>query len=376
LNLSNKVFTLIALVFVASIFIKIFFFSYIFNDNPISDEMYYITSAKYILYKFGLLSEFKPPVESTFRVENGTIVINATVNDNMCCMNLLGGEYNWLNLEHPITIKLIYSGIYFLMKSVIAIRLVQLVVSLTILFLLFKYFISRYSLKAIIPIVILILLDGTYYHFTYLAFLDTLMISILLLGVYFVLNRRQLLGAILIGLTPLFKEIGIVFAFAILLYFYLLDEMKIVRLTLVVSILSVVIGYGLYLLFASPQQILCSIRNIVGISDPFACKYLCMFTLRYRWSAFDFCSFFLWIWIAGIVALYLKTHYRFTIEREELLPYFIALVLLMFLAFVQFMRAVYPFYFAPIIALSIFPVKDVEEILIVICRRFLYTASK
>jgi len=369
LNLSNKASVLIALVFIAFISVKIFFFSHIFNDGLISDEIYYVTSAKYILYSLGLLPEFKPPVESTFKVENGTIVINATANENIYGINLLGGMYNWLNLEHPIAVKLIYSAIYFLTRSVVSIRFVQLVISLAVLFLLFRYFVSRYSLKAVIPIAILILLDGTYYHLTYLAFLDTLMLNLLLLGIYFVLKKKHMIGVILIGLTPLFKEVGIVFVFATMLYFYLLNDSKTVKLALAVSMLSIVVGYGSYLLFADPQQVLRAIGSIAGIMDPFACKYLCMFTLRYRWSAFDFYSFFLWIWIAGIVALSLKLRCGFAIEREELLSYFIALVYMLFLAFVQFMRSIYPFYFAPFIVLSIFPAKDVEELVLIVCQK-------
>jgi len=364
LKLSSRVPTLLVATFLVAFIVKVFFFSYIFSDYLVSDEVYYVTSAKYILHLLNLLPEFKPPVESTYRVENGTILINATVNERMYGINLLGGEYNWLNLEHPITVKLIYALIYLPTRSVVAIRIVQLAFSAVVLFLLFKHLVSKYGLKAVTPIVLVLLLDGTYYHLTYLAFLDTLMLDVLLLGVYFVLTGRRLLGAAMIAMTPLFKEVGLVFAFAAVLYFYLLDELRIVRVVLVASVLSVLAGYAPYLLFADPQQVLRSVGAAMGIADPFACKYLCMFTLRYRWSAFDFCSAFLWIWIAGIAALALKVRRGLAVEREELLPYFISLVTVLFFSMVQFVRAVYPFYFAPVVVLSIFPAKDLEEVII------------
>jgi len=278
-------------------------------------------------------------------------------------INLLAGNYSWLNTEHPIGVKFIYAVIYFFTGSAVAIRFLQLAFSLVVLFILYRHIISEYSMRAVIPLVILLLLDGTFYHFTYLLFLDTLMLNVLLLGIYFMLKKRYSHAAFLFGLTPFFKEVAVVFVFAVLIYLYLRDDMKSLRLALATSIASIAVGYGTYLFFTTPQEIANSLLAITIIQDPFACESLCLFTLRFVWSLFDFYPLYLWIWFAGIIALALKEVKGLRVTPEETLPYFVVIIYILFLALVQIKRSVYPFYFASAVALSVFPFKDVEDVI-------------
>jgi len=360
---------LLPLVFVGILLAKTVLFSYLFSAGLVSDEIYYVTSARYVLYKLGLLPEFNPPVSSSYTVENNTILINATINDNLLGLNILGGSYNWLNFEHPITVKLIYAIIYLLTGSVVAIRVVQLTFSAFVLFLMFRYFISRYGVKAIVPLTILVVADGTYHHLMHLAFLDTLMIDVLLLGTYFMLEKRDLLGSILIAMTPLFKEVAIIFSLAVLLYLYTTGKHHLLKQTVLVTVASVVVGYAPYLFFVPPEQIIGAIIGAINIVDPFACSYACLLTFSFKWGVFDFTPFFAWIWFAGLASATFKEAKGISSINEEAVPYALSLSLILFLAVIQFKRAVYPFYFAPVIVLSIFPMKDLEDFFILFLKR-------
>ncbi|MEM2734566.1 MAG: hypothetical protein QXJ19_07400 [Candidatus Bathyarchaeia archaeon] len=329
----------------------------LFSPRYISDEVYYVPAGKYFMYKFGFLPEFKPPVSVTVREVGGTSIFDCIpLESEAAGIVIRASAYNWANIEHPAFAKLVYGVLICALGKLILLRLFLLAFS-SVLFAFFFYtLISEYDIFGVISISVFLLLDGVVYHFTYLAFLDTLMLSLLLLSVSMFL-RGNMYAAIPLALTAASKETAVVFTIPFSIFLFLRGKRRWALIYLFAVICACALSFALNMVAASPSQIVETIFGMSRIFDPYACKNICLLSLREEWGIFILYPALLWLWLAGIVIKLREEPGRET----WLLPYLISLTNMAFVASASFLRSVYVFYYAPALALSPILIADLTK---------------
>lgn len=180
------------------------------------------------------------------------------------------------------------------------------------------------------------------------------MIAFLLLSLSFFLSKRR--GTLLfLSLAVASKEIAVIFTFPFALFLYLCRKEKRRAISyIIVPVIALLLSYMLNLIFASPIEIINKIRGMVWVFDPFACKNLCLFSLKEEWGPFILFPFLVWIWLFGVVVKMMEKK-----EDEWIVPYFLAIIYILCITFISFSRAVYIYYYAPIVCLTAVPFADV-----------------
>ena len=345
-------YTLLSLAFVATILVKTLFFSHLFSDGFVFDEIYYVTSARYIYHRLGLYSGFRPPIVGNTTVYNNTIIIDVSVSSGLITIPINLGRYNWLNVEHPILGKIVIGAILLASgDSLVLTRIALLAFSAITVFLFSRRVLEKYGLLSLVGMALVAALDWCYYHFTYLAVLDTLMIDCILISLYFLLDGRYREGIIFMSLSIAFKEIAVAFALGLVLYMVLRGRGRDAITLLLASATALAIGYGLYTVFVPLHMVVGSLISLASIVDPFACKNLCLTGLEYTWGMFKLYTPLVWLWFAGLACLAVEERVKGEVENSKYIPFSVALVYILFVVFIGYKRAIYPFYYAPLIIL-------------------------
>lgn len=347
----NKLATLLSLAFVTAILIKVLFFSYIFSSNFIFDEVYYVTASRYIYHLLGLYPEFHKPIEANITKSGNTIIIEASAN-SLPVLNIGLSSYNWINIEHPILGKLIIGALLLATgDNLVLVRIILLACSLLVLFFFSRKVVLKYGSMSLVGMAIVALFDWVYYHFTYLAVLDTLMIASLLVTLYFLIDERYLTSVAFMSLSVAFKEVAMVFAVGVFLYMTLRRKWKKSLMFLLVPLVALLASYGANAVFTDLRTVLNALTGLTLVLDPFACTNLCLLPLEYVWGIFKLYTPLVWIYFVGVLCLALKESKKGSLSDAEYIPYFMAFVYILFLAVVALKRAIYPFYYAPLIAM-------------------------
>jgi len=369
-TLARRFDIIIASVAVVVLILRAVLCGYILSPQLLSDETYYVTSAKYIFYLVGVLRNFTlsgaSPENISVENVNGTPRIHISVNltEPVGWIQLLPNIqlYNWLNIEHPIFAKLVY-GALVITLGVIGGRIMLLALSAISVFLFLREIVKRYRLYAVPAIIVFVALSNVYLHLMYLYFLDTFMITFLLLTMWSIMRDDHSKATIFMMLAIASKEIAIIYLVPLLIFVALKKKERTTLLYILSIVVGLIIGYAPYLLFTSLDSLLRSIIGMAGIKDPFACRALCLFDVEARWGLFKIYMIpFLWIWFA------LPLLIKFA-EREMMPLYFTGIFALVVYAVISFSRSVYIYYYGFLEPLSVLPMVSATNAILHIAKR-------
>ena len=324
-----------------------------FSGNCVSDEVYYVSGAKFLLYKLGLVPVFSPPIKTSIETISGTVVISVSEAGNSM-LNILT-TYDWRNLEHPALAKLLIGALLLASSgSLVVARLVVLFFSLLAFFVLSFAVLKLRGWAGAVALGVFLLFDWTAVHFTYLLVLDTFMLMFLMLSTALFLDGRKWRSLAFLSLSVACKEVGLLASLAFAIYLYLRGRERDALLFFLVPVLALGASYSVNFLVASPHDVLKALSGLGVVEDPFACKLACFLGLRIAWGPFLFYPFFIWVWFAGMLV-------RIAEGREDstLLPYFIGFLFIAGTVVISLARSVYVYYYAPVVLLSVFPLSDV-----------------
>lgn len=348
---------LISVFFIKSI---IFSSSILFNSQYISDEIYYVSAGKYFMYKLGVLSEFKPPVLVKTVTVNGTVAFDCTpLESEAIGVTIHAVTYNWANIEHPAFAKIIYGALIYALGKLALLRITLLIFSSIIFAFFFYTIISKYNLLGVVSIALFFALDGVVHHFMYLAFLDTLMLTFLILSITMFLRGNKY-AVLPLAFAAASKEVAVIFTIPFSLLLFIRKEIKWVFIYFLITTCMCAFSFMLNIVAANLSQIIEVIIEMSRISDPHACKNLCLFSLRENWGMLTLYPVLLWLWFIGVV---IKIKEK-SIRDVWLLPYFLSLTNISFVALVSLLRSVYIFYYVPALSLSPIIIADVTKYLI------------
>ena len=351
----NAKYLVVTLIVVALLVFKVLFFTPIFREHLLFDEYHYVTAGKYIFYKLGILPDFKPPYESEITYSNNTIFINVTLHSEPVFIFIPHLRSDWYNLEHPILAKLVFGFLLFTCNSIILTRLVLLMAS-TIVLLVFTYtLLKRYGVGVLMGFSILLLADWVYVHFMYLAVLDTLMIMFLVLSITLLYMRRYRLSILFLSLACAVKGIALVATISYAVYFVFTRNKRYVVASILVPLVALVLSYAVYLFFVDPMKLLSYIQGLMNIST--MRRELWILGLESTWGLFRLYTPLVWIWFPGLIA-FIGLHRDEKVDPLEVLPYLLSMLYLLLVVVLAFKRAIYPYYYAPLIILIAYPVKD------------------
>lgn len=345
---------IIVLLFVA----KVLFFTPIFQERLLFDEFYYVTSARYIMYKLGLTSGFEPPIVTRVRLENNTYIVDVTVNSNVSFINLFTGSYNWFNLEHPVLAKLLIGVLILFYDSLVFIRLALLSVFLFSLALIIYERVKRRIIAPVAGFLTILFMDWVSVHFMYLAVLDTIMLVFLLLSIFMLHRKHYALSIIFLSFACASKEIAIVFTIPYIVYFGATGSKDKAWLSLLLPISFLGGSYAFYLAFIEPGELIASICGLGTIHDPFACNNLCLLGLIEKWGLFTLFTPLIWLWLIGLLVFIVSNRDR-NADPEDYFPYFLFLTYFLVVVLLAFKRSIYPYYYAPLTLLVFYPVETI-----------------
>ncbi|MEM1587282.1 MAG: hypothetical protein QXX99_07550 [Candidatus Bathyarchaeia archaeon] len=335
---------------------SLIFSSYIlFSPRYISDEIYYVSAGKYFMHKLGVLPEFKPPISAGIITTNGTVTFDyMPLESEAVGISVRASSYNWANIEHPALAKIVYGALICILRNIILLRFALLIFSLVIFSLFFYTLISKYDMLGVASVAIFLLLDGVVHHLTYLAFLDTLMLALLVLSITMFLrgDKRAVIPFMFMAAS---KEVAVVFAIPFSLFLFLRREVRWALIYIFVATYACAFSFALNIVAASPFQIIETVAGMSRIIDPYTCKSACLLSLREEWGMFILHPALLWLWFPGL-AVKMKERPK---QDVWLLPYFLSLTSIIFVALVSLIRSVYVFYYAPALALSPIAIADI-----------------
>jgi hypothetical protein len=348
----------LAAISVVALALKVLFFTPIFDDALLFDEYYYVTSGRYIFHLLGVIENFTPPIETEVQISNNTIFVNATLHTKVLFLDIFSGTYNWLNLEHPILGKLVIGILILITDSLPAMRTVMLMATLTSIWLLLYVLYKRYGLAVLPGVIVFLLFDWVAVHFMYLGVLDTLMLLSLVVSIAFLFRGNPKLSIAFLSLAAAFKEIAVLFTVPYALYFGFKKTYRYSVYALLLPAIFLAASYGAYMYFTDLESILLGIKGLGHVEDASACTYFCLASLEFKWGLFKLYTPLIWIWWVAVVIVILKHGDDKIIDPLELFPYYLALTYMLAVVILDFKRAVYPFYYAPLTLLVVFPLKD------------------
>jgi len=360
-TLMKRIDIVVASVAVVVLVLRAIFCGYVFSQQLLSDEIYYVTSAKYVLYLIGFIGDFTSPtaqhnVSFTVETVNGTVRMHFTVNLTEPAGWIRLFPYvpeqstDWLGAGHPIFAKLVY-GVLVQTFGTVGGRLALLVLSAVSAFLFLRETVKRYKLYTVPAVALFVLLSGTYVHLMYLYFLDTLMIAFMLLAAWSVMRGKHSEAAAFMALAVASKEAALLYLVPLIGFELARRSRKVVALYIFGAIVGIATGYAPYLLFVSPDTVVRNVAAMVEIKDPYACRALCLLDgIEARWSLFKiYVVLFLWIWFA--VPLLIKYA-----EKDVVPLYFTGLFVLLAYTLLGFRRSVYVYYYGYFEPLSVLPI--------------------
>ena len=338
----------------------------VLGDSLVSDELYYVTAARYILYRLGLAGEFTPPFEVEVAGGDGTIVVYATLHGGFAVVDLVWSEWHWLNPEHPLTGKLVYGLILSVCGCIARARLVVLAFSLASLGVLVYTLTRRCGVGVAVCTLPVLAVDWVYVHLTYLLVLDTLVLALLLYSLAAAYRGRYSLALAPLTLACSVKGFAVVYAIAYTLFYALLGRWRLALAATTLPLLALAAGYAGNLAFAEPGEVVEAIRNMMGVVDPLAHRRLWLLGVWSEWGVFRLFTPLVWVWFAGVASLALT---RRRINPVDALPYLLTLTCIIAVTLLACVRAVYPYYYATAVALSPIPLWHTVTALATLHRR-------
>jgi len=362
----KKVDIVVALVAVTVLVVRAVSGGYIFTPIPFSDEVYYITSANYLLHLAGIIRNFTPPptpfsnvsisIESTGETPRVYISVNLSEPAGWIMIFPNNQNIDWLGAGHPMLAKLVY-GVLANTVGIVAGRFVLLAVSAATLFLFLREIVRRYRLYSVPAIAVFVAFANVYPHLMYLYFLDTLMLVFLLLSAWSIMRGRHAAAAAFMALAAASKEAATIYLLPAIGLEMLRGNRKATALFIAGLVAGLIAAYAPYILFAAPDVLVREVTTMATVKDPYACRALCLldgFTVR--WGIFKLYVVFLWIWFAAPILVRQA-------ERELQSLYFSGIGSILMFALLGFSRSIYVFYYAFLEPLSVIPLSSTAKIL-------------